>query len=108
MLNEIRNALCEAWPAHFQATAAQVGAEVVGTKATGAVLEVTLRVPPSFLASQAAVMRSDGRTHEEVTAELDRATGGRFREVLVEVVNESGDRMWCEKPHTISLNLSLD
>lgn len=61
-------------------------------------VHVSMSVSPERLAGMAALRYSDGASHEDVTAWLEKATAGKFREHLSEIVSDKGQKRWAYLP----------
>lgn len=75
------------------------GRPVTPIAVCGGVLRVSVPLTPEELAGMAALRYADGASHENVTAWLEESTAG-FRNVLCEVVDEHGTKMWMLRPVT--------
>jgi len=72
---------------------------------------LTVAVTPEQLAGMVALRYSDGASHEDVTAWLEEATAGRFREVLWEIECHTAEssvfKRWMLAPKMITMTLEL-
>lgn len=74
-------------------------------------VRVSMSVSAEHLAAMAALRYSDGASHEDVTAWLEEATAGRFRDVLWEIECHTAEssvfKRWMLAPKMITMTLEL-